>query len=118
MARSPEYNAWVVSPQWRAKSRRYCRSTQNTCVLFPWRTATHSHHLTYRNLTRELLIRDCVPLSREAHRLIHCHLLWQTGLRQPTNWILRGLCLLWLGGGVGMTGVSLFIIFACFWFKH
>jgi hypothetical protein len=80
MARSTEYTLYIQSVNWRKKSNSVLAATGKRCALWPWKRATHAHHLHYKNLRNEWVIRDCVPLSPEAHKLIH----------QDTFWNLNG----------------------------
>mgnify|MGYP001791186419 CR=1 FL=1 len=82
MSRSPKYLNYIQSKKWREKSNKCLVSTKKHCVLFPWLKARHSHHLTYRNLGDEKLIRDIVPLSKTAHSIIHWYILWGNGRRK------------------------------------
>jgi hypothetical protein len=75
MARSNEYNVYIVSETWRLKSKNCRDLNRNRCVLFPWLKSNHAHHLYYRNMKYELPIRDIVPLSKIAHNLVHCKIL-------------------------------------------
>lgn len=97
---SENYQSYIRSRDWYSKSANFQSRTGNRCALFPWLTATDAHHLTYKNLGNEMYVRDCVPLSRYAHNLIHNSmlsvLLWQgkgkkgtAPLRTPFNYILR-----------------------------
>ena len=74
---SPEYTGYIRSNIWYARSRKFQQATGNRCVLFPWRKSNHAHHLTYSNLQSERFIRDCVPLSKKAHEIIHYPILWK-----------------------------------------
>lgn len=74
---SPEYTNYIRSSVWYARSRKFQQATGNRCVLFPWRKSNHAHHLTYSNLQSEKFIRDCVPLSKKAHEIIHHPKLWE-----------------------------------------
>gem|GEM_PF-5703186 len=47
-------------------------------------------------MTYELPLRDTVPLSVTAHRLIHLPLFWKTALRPWVNWGLRLLMVCWV----------------------
>ena len=76
MARSAEYTFYIQSVNWRKKSNSILAITDNRCALHPWKRATHAHHLHYKNLWNEWVIRDCVPLSPEAHELIHQDIFW------------------------------------------
>lgn len=93
MSHSPKYSHYIRSHQWRAKSKRAIARTKGRCCLFPWQKANHTHHLTYRNLGKELLIRDVVPLSKVAHKIVHCRLLWRSPLRKLVNYWLRLICI-------------------------
>lgn len=105
MKHSAEYDEYIQSPEWRQKSRDCQLLTRSRCILFPWKNSYCSHHLTYRNLKQELVIRDIVPLSAEAHTFIHFGwggILWNDRhYREIINWVLRLLFLGWLGGGIG-----------------
>jgi len=95
MGRSPEYNSYIKSPTWRARSNRCIAAANKRCVLFPWLRATQSHHLTYANFQHEWLIRDIVPLSKSAHKIVHWWILWKTPLRVVVNLWLRISCVVW-----------------------
>lgn len=96
MQHSNEYKQYILSPQWRSRSVKCQQLTKNTCVVFPWKKSNHAHHLTYKNFKNEQPLRDIVPLSKDAHQLIHCHLLWKTNLRFVVNWWLRISFLVWI----------------------
>ena len=111
MAHSPEYRNYIQSPEWRKKSNFYCKTlTGGRCVLFPWLRSSHGHHLTYRNLRNEWAIRDVVPLSPIAHKIIHWHIFWKTPLRGVVNFWLRVSTIGWLFGGMGWIAVLLLYI--------
>jgi hypothetical protein len=97
MAHSNEYISYIHSTQWYDK-RAKCQSlTANHCILFPWLKSRHCHHLTYKNLTREVPLRDIVPLSKTAHTIIHWHILWKIKqVRFIVNLILRALMIVWV----------------------
>lgn len=80
-------------------------------LLFAWTLgkASHTHHLTYRNMGHELPVRDCVPLSKAAHWIIHLYPFWKV-LRVPVNGILRVLALMWLFGGLGWILVGVWLL--------
>lgn len=82
--RSKNYTSYIQSSAWRAKSKR-CLSSAN-CCLFPWLKPRHAHHLTYKNLGKELLWRDVLPLSKTAHGIVHWWVFWNSG--NPA-WIFR-----------------------------
>ncbi len=89
MGYSPEYLAYINSRKWKTRSKEIRLINGNRCILFPWLKSNETHHMTYRNLKKELLIRDVVPLSRFAHKLIHSKIFWKTGLRPWVNYYLR-----------------------------
>jgi hypothetical protein len=51
------------------------------CCVFPWLRANDLDHLSYFRLSREQPLRDVVPLSRIAHRIV-------TALRQVLGCII------------------------------
>ncbi|MCC5669737.1 hypothetical protein LC653_39510 [Nostoc sp. CHAB 5784] len=53
------------------------------------------HHLTYRNLKREVPVFDTVPLSHKAHEIVHLGVFWNSPLRPFINAILR-VFMLWV----------------------
>jgi hypothetical protein len=91
-----EYLEYIYSPEWRIKSKQVQRLTFNHCILFPWMKSNHAHHLTYKNLKKELPIRDIIPVSKCAHDIIHRPILWKTPLRFLVNFLLRSLMILWI----------------------
>lgn len=68
---SNEYFSYINSPEWKGKSRFFRSLTNNRCSIFPWLKATDAHHLTYDNLRDEYYIKDCIPVSRFVHNIIH-----------------------------------------------
>lgn len=93
MAHSNLYKTYIISSVWREKSK-YCQSlTRNHCILIPWLRSNHCHHLTYRNLQNEIPVRDTVALSKIAHGVIHCKILWKSPLRVGVNYFLR-ICMI------------------------
>ena len=89
MARSAEYTSYIQSIEWRGKSNSFLAATGRRCVLYPWKRATHSHHLHYKNLRNEKIVRDCVPLSPQAHKLIHRDIFWNLNGNSKTPSPLR-----------------------------
>ena len=89
MARTADYITYIKSVNWRKTSSNVIASTGNRCALYPWKRATHAHHLHYKNLQNEWAIRDCVPLSPEAHELIHQDKLWNLNGNSKTPSPLR-----------------------------
>ena len=96
MSRSPSYYAYINSPEWRAKSKQCQALTKNHCVLFFWLKSQHCHHLSYRNLQKEIPLRDTVPLSKSAHWIVHRWFFWRTPLRSLVNFALRVLMVFWI----------------------
>lgn len=88
------YKSYIISPEWRVKSKACIMKTKNRCVLLPFMLARHTHHLTYKNLGKEMFIRDIVPLSKVAHKLVHFDIFWKTPLRPLVNLYLRFICLI------------------------
>ena len=84
-----QYLYYINSTEWKQKSRNIQKMTKNRCIVFPWLRSNHTHHLTYRNLKHEIAIRDCVPVSKFAHKILHLKLFWKTPLRTPINYVLR-----------------------------
>jgi len=117
---SAEYRAYIASPAWRKRADRCFGLTHRRCALLPWLRAIEAHHLHYRNLRREWVLRDTVPLSALAHRIAHAWLLWRGPLRPVANGMLR-LCAVavallvrpFLGMIALVAGVSL-----CWWGLH
>lgn len=89
MGRSVEYTSYIQSIDWRKKSNSVIAATGKRCALHPWKKATHSHHLHYKNLRNEWVIRDCVPLSPQAHKLIHLDIFWNLNGNSHTPSPLR-----------------------------
>lgn len=69
---SKDYLAYINSAKWKQGWRRKATLALlgGRCILCPILRATDCDHLTYRNLKQELPIRDLVPLSSPAHRLV------------------------------------------------
>lgn len=87
------YLTYIHSDIWRKKSYEIRKLTGNRCVVFPWLLARHSHHLHYKNLGKELPIRDCVPVSKIAHWFLHWDLFWKLlNVRAIVNLYLRTVC--------------------------
>ncbi len=102
---SPEYTGYIRSNIWYARcatrpqaTKKFQKATGNRCVLFPWQKSNHAHHLTYCNLQAEKFIRDCVPLSKKAHEIIHHPVFWKNkSNRSFINGYLRFMAsILWL----------------------
>lgn len=93
---SNKYKTYIISDEWRAKSRNVRDLTNNHCVLFPWMKANHAHHLTYQNMENEIPVRDIIPLSKTAHSIVHWRIFWKTRLRIWMNLILRLLAIFWI----------------------
>lgn len=112
MSHSPRYRNYINSPKWKKKSKFLCTIvTGGRCVLFPWLRSSQGHHLTYRNLENEWAIRDVVPLSPIAHKIVHLPLFWKTPLRAIVTFWLRVSTIGWLFGGVGWIALIAFILY-------
>lgn len=92
---SPEYKAYLRSPEWRDKSKRY-RSISN-CCLYPKRKPREAHHMTYDNLYGECFWRDVLPLSDEAHKIVHKPFWWNRGKPNHRPRILINFYLRFIG---------------------
>jgi len=99
-----DYQAYIHSKDWQQKSRKFRSIMFDRCAVFPFLKSNQTHHMTYANLSRELLLRDCIPLSNFVHhgivhpvsRLFHrrhdIH-----AVRFFVNWLLlRPSLLFWL----------------------
>ena len=94
MGYSKEYISWINSKEWKSKSRKCQSLTNNHCILFPWLNSRHCHHLSYRNMTREIPVRDTVALSATAHNIVHWKIFWKNKKVRPyINYVLR-LCMI------------------------
>lgn len=87
--RSDAYNRYLGSPVWRSRAARCLRLTKGRCALFSFLRARHAHHLDYSNFEHEWVVRDIVPLSEWAHRLVHAWVFWRGPLRAPMCALLR-----------------------------
>lgn len=95
MGYSNKYLQWINSPEWKIKSRKCQQLTRKHCIVFPWLNSRHSHHMTYRNMKSEMPIRDTVPLSVTAHKIIHWRIFWKNKKVRPyVNYFLR-FCMVW-----------------------
>ena len=71
----PHYQTYITSPEWRSHHPRWLKSVQYRCTFLPWLRIGDGkpyaiHHLHYRNLGNERLIRDVLPVSKFAHEFI------------------------------------------------
>ena len=90
MGHSPEYLNYINSSEWKDKSKKCQGLTRKHCILFPWLKSRHTHHLTYKNMKSEIPIRDTVPLSVTAHKIIHWRIFWKNKkVRLYINYFLR-----------------------------
>lgn len=103
---SPEYRAYINSSEWKRGWRRGLTLWLlfgRDCIL-PIFPAHDADHVTYRNLTRELPLRDLVPLNRVMHRQIITplrdllrSLLGRKLGNRMLAWFLRGCVMFWWG---------------------
>lgn len=70
------YHAYIRSTPWYKRRREAFKLWKGRCALLPFLKAENYHHLTYDNLGHEYPIRDCIPLSRFAHWLVHRKCFW------------------------------------------
>ncbi len=64
------YNAYLLSPQWRAMRERVLARDRGVCQGCLTARATQVHHLTYQRVGRELLI-DLTSLCDTCHTVAH-----------------------------------------------
>lgn len=94
----PDYRAYIHSPRWRAKASSAAKLWRGRCALMPWLPSQDYHHLSYENLGIERPWFDCLPLSRSAHKLVHCPLFWarrkpRAKRRRIAGWCWRAIAL-------------------------
>jgi len=90
MGHSPEYLNYINSSEWKDKSKKCQFLTRKHCILFPWLSSRHTHHMTYRNMKSEIPIRDTVALSVTAHKIVHWRIFWKNKKVRPyVNYFLR-----------------------------
>ena len=85
---SPEYEAYIASPAWAEVKRRRLLIDGGLCVMckrpvgngLKWET----HHLHYRNLGHEDVIKDVCTLCVDCHDKIHNYYDRIGGLKQST----------------------------------
>jgi HNH endonuclease len=68
--RSGEYQSYMQSDAWRARSERTLLLAGGACQRCGRRRATAAHHLTYDRLGRELDA-DLIAVCRRCHRQLH-----------------------------------------------
>jgi 5-methylcytosine-specific restriction endonuclease McrA len=76
-ARRHQYAAYLASPQWQARRRRWLRNQQRhgidpVCVVCgkPWTLDDDLHHASYANLGHEP-DSDLTPMCRGCHEALH-----------------------------------------------
>lgn len=93
---SREYTNYIVSNEWYGKTKSCYKLTKRHCVVFPWLRAIECHHLHYNNLRKELPVRDIVPVSKTAHKILHLYPLWEIKkVTKFVNALLRVLLVFW-----------------------
>ena len=65
-----KYNAYLLSAQWKAKSRAVIRRADGICEGCLSRPATQAHHVTYRHVFNELLW-ELRAVCSKCHDFIH-----------------------------------------------
>jgi hypothetical protein len=94
------YRQYINSLEWKEKSRGFIKWTSGRCTLIPLLRASESHHMHYRNLGSEMIMRDVVPLSKFGHLIVHFYPFWnfRIGSIKPigifVNIYLRMACFL------------------------
>ena len=67
-----EYQSYIHSREWQQKSRKMRGIMSDRCAVFPFLKSNNTHHMTYANLGREVLLRDCIPLNGFVHNgIVH-----------------------------------------------
>jgi hypothetical protein len=101
MSLSPEYRQYINSKSWRSKRPFIMALTLGRDSILPIFPAHDCDHLTYKNLGRELPLRDCVPLHRFTHRNVITparsvlrKILGRSLGNFVAAWFLRG-CVIW-----------------------
>ena len=87
------------NPHWRFVRALTFMFTLGRDTVAVWWKATDCDHLHYRNLGRELPLRDVVGLNRRTHVLVTE--LRRRGWSLPVNLVLRLAYLAWLLGWLG-----------------
>jgi hypothetical protein len=106
---SPQYRNYINSDQWRKGWRRglTMQLLLGRDAICPLLKAHHADHLHYKNLTRELPLRDLVPLNKTIHLRIITPL--RSFLRAILGrslgnallaWILRAFVIGWQGAAI------------------
>jgi len=67
-----DYSVYIKSDNWYSKHPNWLSAVGNHCTMFPWVRIDNGHryaihHMHYRNLGKERLGRDVVPLCPFAH---------------------------------------------------
>lgn len=103
-----EYKVYLQSAQWKAIKNQTENLAYGRCVMFPWLKCANVHHMHYGNIQgerqgnsyvftckKDTPIKDIVPLSRLAHKIVHLSCLWKNKKNRKTvNFILRVLYIL------------------------
>ena len=106
------YHEYLDSAEWHQKSKFFRSVMLNRDCVFPFLPSQDAHHMTYRNLTEEIFLRDAVPLNKTFHlNYLHPFMrLWHKKrdipfLRFWVNWlILRPSCAFWF---VWLTAIAI-----------
>jgi 5-methylcytosine-specific restriction endonuclease McrA len=64
------YDAYLTSPEWRARREKVMRRANGVCEGCLASRAVHVHHLTYAHVGRELLF-ELVAVCESCHELAH-----------------------------------------------
>ena len=71
---SQEYEAYIKSPAWADKRRERWKIDNKRCVMCGRPVSDREwecHHITYKRLGREDVLRDICTLCRDCHTKIH-----------------------------------------------
>lgn len=79
------YNAYLQSDKWRDKRRRVLTRDKNTCQGCLSAPATQVHHLSYRNVGKELLF-ELTSVCESCHARVHGQAKESFNVR-PAGWV-------------------------------
>ena len=99
---SPEYRRATShkNPYWRILRKVTFAVTLGRDAVAIWWPATDCDHLHYKNLGKELPLRDVVGLNRRTHRVVTT--LRRNGWSWPVNLVLRLAYLVWMTGWISV----------------
>lgn len=92
---SPEYIAYMNSPEWRFRAMLIRSLFLGRDCIFPLLKATDCHHLKYNRFRNEIAIIDVVPLNRATHQIAD-KIRKSKRFGHIGNNIIRGIACSWL----------------------